>query len=79
MGEKGKELQSSSIAFSAGSRGCIGRNISYLEQTGLIASLVHCYEFELPRGFELQREEMMNHLLKDMPVKVWGRSVTEEA
>ncbi|KAI8712522.1 hypothetical protein NCS52_01350600 [Fusarium sp. LHS14.1] len=78
LGEKGKELQSSFIAFSAGSRGCIGRNISYLEQTVLIASLVHRYEFELPRGFELQREETMNHLLKDMPVRVWRRSVTEE-
>ncbi|RSL59019.1 hypothetical protein CEP54_007460 [Fusarium duplospermum] len=73
LGEKGKALQSSFIAFSAGSRGCIGRNISYLEQTVLIASLVQRYEFELPRGFGLQREETMNHLLKDMPVRVWRR------
>ncbi|CAM1501235.1 Fc.00g103970.m01.CDS01 [Cosmosporella sp. VM-42] len=73
QGEKGKELQSSFIAFSAGARGCIGRNISYLEQTVCLASVLHRYEFALPEGFELQREETMNHILGEMPVKVWKR------
>ena len=74
LGEKGKQLQSYFITFSAGARGCIGRNISYLEQTVLIASLVHRYDFALPRGFTLERLETMNHILGEMPVKVWRRS-----
>jgi cytochrome P450 len=77
LGEKGKELQSAFIAFSAGARGCIGRNISYLEQTVMLASLVHRYEFALPEGFELQREETMNHILGPMPTKVWRRQLQE--
>ncbi|KAH7176387.1 cytochrome P450 [Dactylonectria macrodidyma] len=60
LGEKGKDLQSAFIAFSAGARGCIGRNISYLEQTVLI-------------GFKMRRLETMNHLLGEMPVKLWRR------
>lgn len=73
LGEKGKELQTSFLAFSAGARGCIGRNISYLEQAVLLASVVHRYNFALGRGFVLQREETMNHILGDMPVKAWRR------
>lgn len=48
LGEKGKTLQPYFVAFSAGARGCIGRNISYLEQTVLLSSVVRRYEFELP-------------------------------
>ncbi|KAJ3545699.1 hypothetical protein NM208_g2387 [Fusarium decemcellulare] len=44
LGEKGKELQPYFLTFSAGARGCIGRNISYLEQTVCLASLVHSLE-----------------------------------
>lgn len=73
LGEQAKALQSSFIAFSAGSRGCIGRNISYLEQAVLLASLVHRYEFAMVDGFELQRLETMNHILGDLPLKVWRR------
>ncbi|KAI3334732.1 cytochrome P450 [Ustulina deusta] len=75
LGEKGKSLQSSFITFSTGGRGCIGRNITYLEQAILIASIVHRYEFALPKGFKLQRLETMNHILGEMPVKVWRRQV----
>lgn len=75
LGEEGKKLQSSFIAFSTGSRGCIGRNISYLEQSVCLASLVHRYDFTLPQGFELQRLETMNHILGKMPVKVWRRDL----
>ncbi|KAH7265724.1 cytochrome P450 [Fusarium redolens] len=78
LGEKGKELQSHFITFSAGARGCIGRNISYLEQTVCLASIVHRYEFALPAGFNLKREETMNHILGPMPVKVWKRNLKEE-
>ncbi|KAH8669100.1 cytochrome P450 [Xylariales sp. PMI_506] len=73
LGDKGKELQTSFITFSAGARGCIGRNISYLEQTVLIASVVHRYEFALAPGFQMKRLETMNHILGEMPVKAWRR------
>ncbi|KAI0858975.1 cytochrome P450 [Xylaria cubensis] len=75
LGEKGKSLQSSFITFSTGARGCIGRNITYLEQAVLIASIVHRYEFALPKGFTLQRLETMNHILGEMPIKIWRRSM----
>ncbi|KAI0973723.1 cytochrome P450 [Xylaria arbuscula] len=75
LGEKGKSLQSSFITFSTGGRGCIGRNITYLEQIILMASLVHRYEFAMPKGFQLQRLETMNHILGEMPIKVWRRTV----
>ena len=74
LGEKGKELQPYFIAFSAGARGCIGRNISYLEQTILLASVLHRYEFALPSpGWEIKRLETFNLILGEMPVKVWRR------
>ncbi|KAL1839001.1 hypothetical protein VTK73DRAFT_4147 [Phialemonium thermophilum] len=79
LGDKGKELQSAFITFSAGARGCIGRNISYLEQAVVLASVVHRYDFALPAGFELQREETMNHILGPMPVKAWRRDLRAKA
>ncbi|KAF2452413.1 putative cytochrome P450 monooxygenase [Lineolata rhizophorae] len=78
LGEKGKTLQSAFIAFSAGARGCIGRNISYLEQTVLLSSVLHRYEFALPQGFELKRLETMNWILGEMPVKLWRRQLETE-
>ncbi|KAL1632867.1 hypothetical protein SLS58_011314 [Diplodia intermedia] len=76
LGEAGKALQPFFIAFSAGARGCIGRNISYLEQAVVLATVVHRYEFALPGpGWEMRREETMNWLLVDMPVKVWLREL----
>lgn len=76
LGEEGKTLQPYFVAFSAGARSCIGRNISYLEQTKLIATLVHRYDFTLPHpDWELKRLETMNLILGDMPVKIWRRHV----
>ncbi|KAJ9654566.1 hypothetical protein H2198_006381 [Neophaeococcomyces mojaviensis] len=76
LGEGSKKLQPYFLAFSAGARGCIGRNISYLEQTVLIASLVHRYEFALPSpDWELERLETMNMLVGDMWLKVWRRDI----
>ncbi|PYH95395.1 cytochrome P450 [Aspergillus ellipticus CBS 707.79] len=76
LGEEGKALQPYFVAFSAGARSCIGRNISYLEQTKILATLVHRYDFALPSPqWELQRLETMNLILGDMPVKVWRRAV----
>jgi cytochrome P450 len=47
LGEEAKQLQQAFLPFSLGSRGCIGRNISYMEQQMVIASLVHRFDFEL--------------------------------
>ena len=73
--EGGKELQAYFIAFSTGARGCIGRNISYLEQTVLLASVVHRYELALPHEhWEQYRREAFNLMPGPMPLKVWRRS-----
>ncbi|KAF2702881.1 cytochrome P450 [Pleomassaria siparia CBS 279.74] len=74
LGDEGKALQPYFLAFSAGARGCIGRNISYLEQTVVLASALRRYEFALPRpDWQLERLETMNWLVGNMPVKVWRR------
>lgn len=76
LGEKGKQLQPYFISFSAGARGCIGRNISYLEQTVLLASVVHRYEFALPfPEWEPERWESMNLAPGPMLLKVWRRDL----
>jgi cytochrome P450 len=76
LGEEGKSLQPYFLAFSSGARGCIGRNISYLEQTVLLASLLRRYEFAFPGpGWEVTRLETQNLLVGDMPMKVWRREV----
>ncbi|GAB1207703.1 hypothetical protein APSETT445_006432 [Aspergillus pseudonomiae] len=75
LGEKGRDLQPYFVAFSAGARGCIGRNISYLEQTVLLASLVHRFEFALPSpSWEPVRHETTNSNSGPMPLKVWRRA-----
>ncbi|KIW33089.1 uncharacterized protein PV07_04584 [Cladophialophora immunda] len=75
LGDEGKNLQPYFLAFSAGARGCIGRNISYLEQTVVLASMLRKYEFALPHpNWEIERLETMNWLLGEMPVKVWRRA-----
>lgn len=76
LGEKGKDLQPYFISFSAGARGCIGRNISYLEQTVLLASVVHRYELALPYPeWEPERREAMNLAPGPMPLKLWRRDL----
>ncbi|KKY18718.1 putative benzoate 4-monooxygenase cytochrome p450 [Diplodia seriata] len=71
LGDKTSEMQAAFIPFSAGSRGCIGRNITYLEQTVLIATLVRRYDFELPSpDWELEREEAFNVWPGSMPLKI---------
>lgn len=74
LGEAGKDLGPYFIAFSAGARGCIGRNIAYLEQTVLLASLLHRYDFEFATpGFEPGRYEWQNLHLTELPVKIKRR------
>jgi len=77
-GNEGKPLQPYFVAFSAGARGCIGRNISYLEQTVVPASALEWYEFGLPHpGWEVERRETMNLHLGPLPLKVWRREVNQ--
>jgi cytochrome P450 len=67
-----RRMESCFIPFSTGGRGCIGRNISYLEQAIVLASLVHRYEFALPSlDFELERFEAFNLPCGNQPMKFW--------
>lgn len=62
------------IPFSAGARGCIGRNITYLEQVVVLASLVRRYEFALSSPeWKLGRHEAFNLIVGEMPIKIWRR------
>ena len=74
--EERKRMETYFIPFSAGSRGCLGRNISYLEQIVVLASIVHRYEFALPSpDFQLVRQEAFNLLVGELPLKVWYRKL----
>jgi benzoate 4-monooxygenase len=78
--EERKRMEPYFIPFSTGARGCIGRNISYLEQTVVLASLVHRYEFALPsQDWKLQRFEAFNLLMGEMPIKMWRREIPFDA
>lgn len=64
------------IPFSAGARGCIGRNITYLEQVVVLATLVHRYEFELSSPeWKLRRHEAFNLIVGEMPINIWQRDL----
>ncbi|KAJ5709485.1 cytochrome protein [Penicillium malachiteum] len=77
LGEAGKELQPYFVAFSAGARGCIGRNISYLKQTVLLASLVNRFEFALPSpDWKPTIRETTNLNSGPMPLKIWRRDAS---
>jgi len=62
------------IPFSAGARGCIGRNISYLEQMVILATIVHRYDFALAKpGFVAERFEAFNMICGPLPIHIWRR------
>ena len=72
--EELKRMESYFIPFSTGGRGCFGRKISYLEQTVVLASHVHRYDFALPgRQWALSRFEAFNLIVGPMPIKLWHR------
>jgi cytochrome P450 len=69
-----RSLQEYFLPFSAGARGCIGRNITYMEQMMLIATLVHRYNFALPSpNWELSHTEAVTCSPGSMPVYVSRR------
>lgn len=79
LGDDAKDLQAAFLTFSTGARGCIGRNISYLEQTVLLASVVHRFHWALPsKDWEPTRFEAFNLNAGPMPLKVWRRFEDEE-
>lgn len=74
-----KELQPHFLTFSFGSRSCIGRNITYLEQTVVLASIIHRYDFELLReDWVLGQREAFTTSPGDMPVKISKRKSIRE-
>lgn len=80
LGDAGKELGPYFVAFSAGARGCIGRNISYLEQTVALASMVHRYDLTLANpGFVPQRNETFNLHLNEVPVRLRRRQQHDDS
>ncbi|KAL8746747.1 MAG: hypothetical protein Q9190_001265 [Brigantiaea leucoxantha] len=79
LGEEGKQLQPYFIAFSAGARGCIGRPISYLQATMLLASIVHRYDLSLLHPeWRPSRRETMNLILGPLPVNISRREIMTE-
>lgn len=79
LGQAGKDLGPYFVTFSAGARGCIGRNISYLEQTVALASLLHRYDIELadPK-FVPERRETFNLHPNKLPLRLTLRKTWSE-
>ncbi|EQB52514.1 cytochrome P450 [Colletotrichum gloeosporioides Cg-14] len=76
LSDKAKDAQASFMPFSAGARGCIGRNITYIEQMMLLASLVRRYDFGFDdEGFELAHEEAFNLWPGSMRLRIQRRLV----
>lgn len=74
LAEDAASLQPHFLTFSAGARGCIGRNITYLEQTVVLATLVYRYDFELFRPtWVLPQREAFTCSPGDMPVRLSRR------
>ncbi|KAF9883071.1 hypothetical protein FE257_004128 [Aspergillus nanangensis] len=74
LSDDAKGVQKYFIPFSAGSRGCIGRNITYLEQHVLIAALVRRFDFAFADPhWEMQWEEQYNLWPGTMPVIIKQR------
>ena len=74
LGEEGKNLQQFFMVFTTGPRGCIGRNVTYLEQYVMLASFVHRYEFCLAEpGFVPTRYETVATIVDRLPLHIWRR------
>lgn len=74
--ERLKNMLAAYIPFSAGSRGCIGRNVTILMQMVYLVTLVHRYEFALPSlDWEMQWTDYFNLWPNELPLKVWKRKI----
>jgi len=75
-----KEMLAVFIPFSAGSRSCIGRNITILEQLVFIATLCYRYDFALPsKEWEMEFEDYFNLWPVKLPMKIWRREMQTPA
>lgn len=75
LGECGKELQRYNMAFSAGGRVCIGKNIAYIELSMALAALVRRYTFALPsEDWKVQWEEHFNMWPTALPLVLRRRA-----
>jgi cytochrome P450 len=83
MGEAGDQMSDMVavyIPFSSGSRSCIGRNVTILQQMNFLATLCHRYDFALPsRDWEIVWEDYFNLWPKELPLKVWRRELSSTA
>lgn len=69
-----RDLQPHFITFSAGPRRCINRHITYFEQTVVVATLVHRYDFRLlDDDWVLPQREAFTCSPGDMPVLITRR------
>jgi benzoate 4-monooxygenase len=74
-----KRMEPYFIPFSAGARGCIGRNISYLEQIVILATIVHRYHFALiTPDFVSARFEAFNIICGPLPIYIWRRGTAAD-
>ena len=70
--EQAKQMREAFIPFTTGARGCIGRNITMIEQQICIATLVHRYDFALPSpDWTLDWQEAFLLWPSQMPLKIW--------
>lgn len=73
--DKRRQMQRCFLAFSAGARVCIGKNITYMEQSILVAAMVKRYDFKLPSTqWEMDWEEFFNMWPRELPMILQRRS-----
>jgi cytochrome P450 len=74
LGESGQALQKYMLAFSAGSRQCVGRNVAYTEISIIVSTIVRRYRFALPSPeWKPTVYETMVIRSGPMPIKIWRR------
>lgn len=75
LGQEAKEVHPYFLVFTTGPRGCIGKNVTYLEQYVMLASFVRRYEFCLAEpDFVPTRFETVATIVDRLPLRVWRRN-----